>query len=110
MIVKVLIKRYVKEGNERRIFELLKHLRAHATNWEGYVSGETLISTDDPQQFIVISIWQSMEDWIGWRDSEERKEIDSKIEALQAGPTSYESYVFKKYRISVRKGFPKHNG
>jgi heme-degrading monooxygenase HmoA len=59
---------------------------------------------------MVISIWESMEDWIGWRDSEERKEIDSKIEALQVKPTSYESYVFKKYRISVQEGFPEQKG
>lgn len=110
MIVKVLIKRHVEADNERQIFELLKQMRASATKQEGYISGETLVNTKDPQEFIVISTWQSMEDWIGWRDSTERKEIDSKIEAFQIEPTSYDSYVFRKYRISVQKGFPKAEG
>ena len=110
MIVKVLIKRHVKIDCEREIFELLKQMRANATKQEGYISGETLVSTDDPQEFIVISTWQSLEDWIAWRDSKKRKEIDSKIESCQLKPTTYESYVFRKYRISVQKGFPKAEG
>ena len=110
MIVKVLIKRHVKMDCEREIFELLKQMRANATSQEGYISGETLVSTDDPQEFIVISTWQSLEDWVAWRDSKKRKEIDSKIESYQLKPTTYESYVFRKYRISVQKGFPKAEG
>ena len=110
MIVKVLIKRHVKENCEREIFQLLKQMRANATDQEGYISGETLVSTEDPQEFIVISTWQSLEDWIAWRDSKKRKEIDSKIESYQLEPTTYESYVFRKYRISVQKGFPKAEG
>ena len=110
MIVKVLIKRHVKMDYEREIFELLKQIRAHATKQEGYISGETLVSTDDPQEFIVISTWQSLEDWIAWRDSKKRMEIDSEIESYQLEPTTYESFVFRKYRISVQKGFPKAEG
>jgi len=83
---------------------------SHSRNQEGYISGETLVSTDDPQEFIVISTWQSLEDWITWRDSKKRREIDSKIKAYQIKPTTYESYVFRKYRISVQKGFPKAEG
>ena len=110
MIVKVLIKRHVKMDCEREIFQLLKQMRANATEQEGYISGETLVSTDDPQEFIVISTWQSLDDWVAWRDSKKRREIDSKIEAYQLKPTTYESYVFRKYRISVQKGFPKAEG
>ena len=110
MIVKVLIKRHVKMDSEREIFELLKQMRANATKQEGYISGETLVNTDDPQEFIVISTWQSLEDWGAWRDSKKRKEIDEKIESCQLEPTIYESYVFRKYRISVQKGFPKAEG
>jgi len=110
MIVKVLIKRHVKKDCEREFFDLLKQIRANAIKQEGYISGETLVSTDDPQEFIVISTWQGLEDWIAWRDSKKRKEIDSKIKAYQLKPTTYESYVFRKYRISVQKGFPKAEG
>jgi heme-degrading monooxygenase HmoA len=110
MIVKVLIKRHAKKDCEREFFELLKQIRANATNQEGYISGETLVSTDDPQEFIVISTWQSLEDWVAWRDSKKRKDIDGKIKAYQLKPTTYESYVFRKYRISVQKSFPKAEG
>ena len=110
MIVKVLIKRHVKKDCEREFFELLKQIRANAIKQEGYISGETLVSTDDPKAFIVISTWQSLEDWLAWRDSKMRKEIDSRIETYQREATTYESYVFRKYRLSVKKGFPKAEG
>ena len=110
MIVKVLIKRHVKMDYEREIFELLKKMRADATKQDGYISGETLVNTEDAQEFIVISTWQSMEDWLAWRDSLQRQEIDAQIESYQLEPTTYESYVFRKYRISVQKGFPKVEG
>mgnify|MGYP001816757437 CR=1 FL=1 len=110
MIVRVLIKRQVKSECEQDIFKLLKEMRANATKQDGYISGETLVSTDDPQAFIVISTWQSLEDWLAWRDSKMRKEIDSRIESYQREATTYESYVFRKYRLSVKKGFPKAEG
>ena len=110
MIVKVLIRRQVKMDCEREIFELLKQMRANANNQEGYISGETLVSTENPQEFLVISTWQTLEDWVAWRDSKKRKEIDSKLAAYQLEPTTYRSYVFRKDRISVQKGFPKAEG
>jgi hypothetical protein len=44
MIVKVMIKRKIKEGKAREVFALLNKFRADAMNQKGYISGETLIS------------------------------------------------------------------
>lgn len=38
----------------------------------GYITGETLINIDDPEDFIVISTWKSPEDWKNWLNSKER--------------------------------------
>ena len=110
MLVKVFIKRQVEKGKEMEFLSLLKKLRTLAMNHQGYISGETLISIDDPQSVIVISTWQSTEDWNEWKESEERKTADSLLEALQVEPTSYEAYVFSKYWLAVQKGFPESLG
>jgi heme-degrading monooxygenase HmoA len=74
--------------------------------WQGYISGETLVSADDDCELIVISTWHKMEDWINWKESEERKTIDAQLEELQEKPTVYEPFVFSKYRLAAKAGFP----
>ena len=106
MLVKVFIQRPIQEGKDREAFALLKEMRSIAMNQSGYVTGETLVNTEDPQDMVVISTWQSLEDWEKWRESEERKAINTSLLAIQAEPTSYRTYTFRKYRISVKKGFP----
>jgi len=61
---------------------------------EGYISGETLRNLEKPDEFLVISTWQSSQDWKTWLASKDRKEIQSKIDKLLGGETSYEVYHY----------------
>ena len=106
MLIRVFIRRPTKEGKDKETFALLSKLRSIAVNQEGHISSETLVGTDDPQEIMVVSTWQSMEDWNNWKESEDRKEIDDLLEDIQTEPTSYKSYAFRKFRISVKQGFP----
>ncbi len=109
MLVKIFIRRHIKEGKDKEVFALLKKLRFNAMNYAGYISGETLISTEDHQEIMVISTWHSMEKWASWKESEGRKVLDAQLEELQEEPTEYEPYVFSKYRLSVQTGLHKPN-
>lgn len=106
MIVKVFIKRQIREGNDMEVLGLLKKLRSRAMDKDGYISGETFVKTDNPLQIMVVSTWDSLESWDEWEKSEDRKEIDARLNELQTGAAEYESYVFSKYRLSVKEGFP----
>ena len=46
MVVKVLIKRKIKEGRTRGVFALLNKFRFDAMKQKGYISGETLFNHD----------------------------------------------------------------
>jgi heme-degrading monooxygenase HmoA len=105
MLIRVFIKRQIKEGKEMESFALVRKLRSVAMEQEGYISGETLVSTEAPRRIMVTSTWQSLENWTSWKESEERKKIDSRLEELQETSTVYDPYVFSKYRISVQKDF-----
>ncbi len=94
MAVKILIKRKVQAEKAREMIPLFRQMRSLAMDQPGYISGETLRSLDDPEQFIVISTWQSSEHWQAWLNSRQRQEIQAKIDQLLGGTTVYEAYHY----------------
>jgi heme-degrading monooxygenase HmoA len=93
MAVKIIIDRKVKKGRESDFARLIRELRGKAISCKGYVSGETLRALDEPNNYIVISTWQSVEDWISWEKNPERKKIHTRIEKLMARPSESRVYV-----------------
>lgn len=93
MLVKIFIKRRFKKGKVQEIRALLKEFRSGAMNQPGYISGETLVSYDDPQDVLVIGTWASMESWEAWKRNKIRIDFEKMLEMYQEGPTSYENYV-----------------
>ena len=89
MLVKVFIKRCFTKGKNDEIVSLLNEFRSGAMDQEGYVSGETLVSAEDPQKLLVIGTWQGMENWIEWRENTRRKNFEKMLEIYQEGPTEY---------------------
>ncbi len=105
MAIKVLIKRRIKEGKTRLAFALLNKMRADAMEQPGYISGETLINHDDPREILVISLWQSPENWFKWKENRERKANETIFERYLDDPTEYAAYVLGTYPVkkSTRK-------
>jgi heme-degrading monooxygenase HmoA len=93
MTVRIIIDRKVKKGKESDFSKLLRELRTKAIPSKGYISGETLRALDDPQNYIVITTWQSLDDWKAWEKHPERKKIQAKIEKIMARPTKTKIYV-----------------
>jgi heme oxygenase (mycobilin-producing) len=94
MAVKILIKRNVPQAKAKEIIPLFRQMRASATAQPGYISGETLRSLDDPDEFLIISTWQSSEEWKNWLQSEERRKVQAKIDDLLGGETRYEVFHY----------------
>ena len=81
-MVRIVVERHLKEGKKGDLMPLLRELRAAALHHPGYVTGETLASTEDPSIILVLSTWRSPEDWKAWEKSESRIKIYEKIEPL----------------------------
>ena len=92
MSVKIIIKRKVPKSMEKELLPLVKELRILTTKQPGYISGETMNRADKPGQSLVISTWQSVEDWEKWANSPQRKAIQGKIDELLGEKTEYEVY------------------
>jgi heme-degrading monooxygenase HmoA len=82
MAVKIITQRTVSPEKQSDLHLLLRQLRMQAINQPGYITGETLISVDNPNTYVVISTWESLEDWKTWESNLRRREIQSKIELL----------------------------
>ncbi|WP_028318342.1 antibiotic biosynthesis monooxygenase family protein [Desulfobulbus elongatus] len=92
MAVKVLIKRKVADKQAPELEALLRKMRALTLNQKGYISGETFTRLDEPGVSMVISTWQSLDDWRAWTLSKERIEVQERIDKLLGAPTQYEVF------------------
>lgn len=92
MAVKVLIKRRFKEGHLKEASILLNNIRYGAMAQRGYISSETLTDYYNPTRIIVVSMWQELDSWKKWRNSEQRKAHESEFDQLLEVPAEYEVY------------------
>jgi heme-degrading monooxygenase HmoA len=92
--VRIIIDRKVKKGKESDFARMLRELRSKAIPSKGYISGETLRAQGDSRNYIVISTWQSLEDWKAWEKQPGRRKIQTKIEKLMARPTKTKIYLY----------------
>ncbi len=94
MAVKIIIKRIVPLNKTEALKPLLQKLRNLAMQQTGYISGETFKRVDRPGENLVISTWQSMDDWRAWVLSDERRGTQEKIDHLLGEKTDYEVYTY----------------
>ncbi|MFC1956116.1 antibiotic biosynthesis monooxygenase family protein [Chloroflexota bacterium] len=88
--IRVIIERRLKKGEH--ISSLLRQLRVAAIAQRGYISGETLVNTEDSNFITVISTWRSIEDWRAWEKSEQRTKSNRQIASLLEGPSIIKVY------------------
>lgn len=94
MAVKIIIRRRVSRGAEGDLLPLLVEMRSKATVRPGYISGETLRNVEDPEEYLVISTWQSVDAWKSWEASDARAEVQGRIDALLGEKSSYGIYLY----------------
>ena len=92
MSIKVMIKRKWQVDKPEELFPLLAALRETATEQPGFISGETLRSLDDPEDFLVISIWETADDWNKWVQDKRRRDLQGKVDSLIGEKTFYEMF------------------
>ncbi len=92
MTVKVFINRAITKSLTQELTTLLHKMRSACLIQPGYISGQTLKRLDRPGESLVVSTWNSIEDWERWYNSSERKEIQLEIDALLGEETTYAVY------------------
>ena len=91
-MVKIIILRSVPREKESDLKPLLNKLRSYAMAQPGYISGETLMNADNPEEYLVISTWKNIEDWNQWLSHEQRAELQKEVDTLLGRETMYQVY------------------
>jgi heme oxygenase (mycobilin-producing) len=73
MIRVVLEHRTKGEDSTRKLVEAINRVREDARQQKGFIAGDTLVNVADPCHVVVISSWQTIEDWNAWDSSKVRK-------------------------------------
>jgi heme-degrading monooxygenase HmoA len=93
MAITVTIQRkFTDSQTAANLAPLIVRLRSQAAIQPGYITGMTFRCLDCPGEFLVISTWDSLEDWNNWLHSEERKTIQKQIDEILNETTRYRLY------------------
>ncbi|KPJ78241.1 MAG: hypothetical protein AMJ54_04515 [Deltaproteobacteria bacterium SG8_13] len=93
MAVSVLIRRSFSETDKAaELAPLIVKLRSLATIQPGYITGRTFRCLDCAGEYLVISTWNTLEDWNRWLNSKERQELQNQVDELLGGKTEYRIY------------------
>jgi len=93
-MVRVIVERRCKPGNEAELEQLLIELRIKAMQQRGYISGETLHSVESPEYWLVISTWADTDLWTVWSTNPERRNITDRINTLLSAPEKVSIFTF----------------
>jgi len=93
-MVKVLLERTIKGQNVGEIVRLLRQMRIKAMQQPGYISGETLHAVDDPNLYLVISTWESLDHWQAWVQSPERRKLQEEVDTYLQSPTAVRVFTY----------------
>lgn len=98
MAIKVLIKRKAPKEKEKELFACIRKIRDLVPQQSGYISGEYLRSIEDAKEIVTISTWFSHEDWLAWFSSDQRRQIQTEIDAIPGVITEHAVYRYIKTR------------
>ncbi len=93
-MIRIHVRRNIPVDKKEDAMRLIIKLRSMSMGKPGYISGETLKRLDKPGESLVVTKWQSVQYWNLWFHSEERSEIQNKIDRLLRDETQYEIYEY----------------
>jgi heme-degrading monooxygenase HmoA len=93
MAVTIMIRRtFESTETAAKLAPLIVKLRSLATVQPGYISGRTFRCLDCPGEYLVISTWNSLDEWNRWLNSEERRLLQDQVDDLVGEKTEYRLY------------------
>lgn len=78
-MIRVLIERNIAEGLADYYDKTIKRTVSAVVAAPGCISGESLKDANNPNRRIVMSKWQSLEDWENWFQSAARRNVIAEI-------------------------------
>lgn len=94
-MVRVVIEHKVKDIQlVEKFIDVIREVRNEAMKQKGFITGETLVNIDDPTNVLVLSTWESSDDWNGWDTAEIRLKLKPQINELLSEPYSVRKFHY----------------
>lgn len=101
-MVRVVIEHKVKDIQlVEKFIDVIREVRNEAMKQKGFITGETLVNIDDPTNVLVLSTWESADDWNGWDKAEIRLKLKPQINELLSEPYSVRKFHY--YLVQQRR-------
>ncbi|MGB3211180.1 MAG: antibiotic biosynthesis monooxygenase family protein [Desulforhopalus sp.] len=92
MKIKVISRRIFRLDKKDRLIPLFKKLRQSAEKQEGFISRSTCSSIENSGECLVISEWESVDQWTQWMNRKENKQTQGEIDSLIGEKTFFDIY------------------
>jgi heme-degrading monooxygenase HmoA len=93
MAVTVIIRRTFKNPeNAEKLAPLIVQLRSLAAVQPGYITGRTFRCLDCKGEYLVLSTWNTVDDWNRWLNSKERRTLQDQVDEIVGEKTEYRLY------------------
>ena len=93
-MIKVLLERTIRGKHVREAVLLMRQMRVLAMQQPGYISGETLHAVDDPNHYLVISAWESLEHWQDWFKHPDRQRLQQEVDTYLGAPAVIRVFTY----------------
>jgi heme-degrading monooxygenase HmoA len=94
-MVRVIVQHQTRSKEDSdKLIDVIHELRMEAMKQPGYITGETLINSEDSRNVLVISTWNKEEQWKTWDTSEKRISLTEPVKPLLGKPYTVTIYNF----------------
>ena len=94
-MIRVVIEHQAKDAKSAGLLiEAIRELRNEAMKQPGYLTGETLVNTEDNRNVLVITTWRSVKDWSTWDKAKLRVNLTQAVHPLLSEPFSIRTYRY----------------
>lgn len=84
-MIRVMIERHIADDLAEYYEQAARNTLQTAMQAHGFISGESLRNTNDPNHRVVMATFRTIQDWQRWHGSAERKEIMEAIMPMLDG-------------------------
>ena len=92
MVVKVLIRRNYHAEHVPFLKPRLQQLTQIVLEYGGFISGETFVNCDKPDEHLIISQWVSLDNWQAYHKDERVKQLCQEIDFIIGQTTTHQVY------------------
>jgi len=96
MEVKVIIQRRYSEEEKKSLKPILGELYQLVFEFGGFVSGEALVNCEDPRERVIISQWNSIEQWKRYHEADRVRTLCSMIDTIIGKVTTHKVFIPEK--------------